>query len=278
MRQIRFPGGIAVPSIGQGTWHMGEPGSDRAAEVAALRHGLALGLSLIDTAEMYADGGAEDVVGEAIADLRDQVFLVSKVYPHNAARAGVIAACERSLRRLRTGRIDLYLLHWRGDVPLQDTIAGFEALREVGKIGAWGVSNFDPRDMTELARTRHGHCCATNQILYNPEHRGVEFDLLGWCAEREMPVMAYSPVGQGGRLLRAPALRAVAARHGVTTAQVALAWALRQPGVIVIPKAATPAHVGQNAAAAEIMLTPVDLAEIDAAYPPPRRAAPLAML
>lgn len=278
MRRVNLSGGGDVPVIGQGTWHLGEAGCDRAAEAAALRHGIELGLTLIDTAEMYADGGAEEVVGTAIAGLRDRVFLVSKVYPHNATRAGVAAACARSLRRLRTERIDLYLLHWPGDVPLEDTIAGFEALREAGKIGAWGVSNFDPRGMAELARTRHGHGCATNQILYNPEHRGVEFDLLGWCGKRDMPVMAYSPLGRGGRLLRAPALKAVAARHGVTTAQMALAWALRQPGLIVIPKAATLAHVSENAAAADLVLTKADLAEIDRAYPPPRAAMPLAML
>jgi diketogulonate reductase-like aldo/keto reductase len=267
-----------VPVIGQGTWHMGERGADRAAEAAALRHGLELGLRLIDTAEMYADGGAEEVVAEAIAGRRDEVFLVSKVFPHNASRKGVLAACERSLRRLRTDRIDLYLLHWRGDVPLGETVAGFEALREARKIGAWGVSNFDPRDMAELERTRHGHGCATNQILYNPEHRGVEFDLLDQCAARDMPVMAYSPVGQGGRLLRSPALKAVAARHDVTPAQVALAWALRWPHVMVIPKAATPAHVAQNALAADLALTAEDLAEIDRAYPPPKQVQPLAMI
>ncbi len=267
-----------VPVIGQGTWHMGERGADRAAEAAALRLGLDLGLRLIDAAEMYAEGGAEEVVAEAIASRRDDVFLVSKVYPHNASRKGVVAACERSLRRLRTDRIDLYLLHWRGDVPLGETVAGFEALREARKIGAWGVSNFDPRDMAELERTRHGHGCATNQILYNPEYRGVEFDLLAQCQAREIPVMAYSPVGQGGRLLRSAALKAVAARHNATPAQVALAWALRQPNVMVIPKATTPAHVTLNAAAAALTLNAEDLAEIDRAFPPPHQAEALAML
>ncbi len=273
-----FPGGGMAPVIGQGTWHMGEKGGDHAAEAAALRLGLDLGLRLIDTAEMYADGGAEAVVAEAIGGRRDDAFLVSKVLPHNASRTGTIAACERSLRRLRVARIDLYLLHWRGAVPLVETIAGFETLREAGKIGAWGVSNFDPQDMAELERTRHGIGCATNQILYNPEHRGVEFDLLGHCAIRDIPVMAYSPVGQGGRLLRSPALQAVARRHAVTPAQVALAWALRHPHVLVIPKAATAAHVTQNAEAARLALTAQDLAEIDAAYPPPRKAQSLAML
>ncbi len=278
MRDIRFPGGFVAPVIGQGTWNMGERGANRATEAAALRLGLDLGLRLIDTAEMYAEGGAEEVVADAIVGRRDEVVLVSKVYPHNASRKGVVAACERSLRRLRTDRIDLYLLHWRGDVPLVETIAGFEALREARKIGAWGVSNFDPRDMAEVERTRHGVGCATNQILYNPEHRGVEFDLLAQCAARSMPVMAYSPVGQGGKLLRSPALKGIAARHGATAAQVALAWALRQPHVMVIPKAATAAHVTANAKAAEITLTEQDLTEIDVAYPPPKQAQPLAML
>ena len=278
MRQARFSFGTTVPIVGQGTWHMGENPAHRSAEVAALRHGVSLGLRLIDTAEMYAEGGAEEIVGEAIAGMRDEVFLVSKITPHNASRAGTIAACERSLKRLKTSRIDLYLLHWPGQIPLSETVAAFETLREAGKIGAWGVSNFDPVDMGELQPIRHGGNCATNQILYNPEHRGVEFDLLGWCAGRDMPVMAYSPLGQGGRLLKSPALRAVASRHAATTAQIALAWALRQPNVIVIPKSATIAHVTENAAAAEIRLTAQDLAEIDKAYPPPRAARPLAML
>ncbi len=278
MHSIQFPGGGEVPVIGQGTWHMGETAANRTREVAALRHGVELGLTLIDTAEMYADGRAEQVVGEAMAGLRDRVFLVSKVYPHNATRSGVVAACERSLRRLQATRIDLYLLHWRGDVDLFETVDGFEALQRAGKIGAWGVSNFNMRDMADLAATRHGAHCAANQILYNPEHRGVEFDLLPWCAAQGMPVMAYSPVGQGGRLLRARALQSVAARHGVTSAQVALAWALRNPGMMVIPKAADIAHVEQNAAAARLALEAADFAEIDAAYAPPVAAQSLAML
>ncbi len=278
MRMIRFPGGAVVPAIGQGTWHMGEAAARRGAEVAALRRGLDLGLTLIDTAEMYAEGGAEHVVAEAMENRRHEVFLVSKVYPHNASRTGMVAACERSLRRLGTDRIDLYLLHWRGSVPLAESVAVFEDLRRAGKIGAWGVSNLDIDDMAELLSVQHGERCATDQVLYNPEHRGVEFDLLPWCAGRDMPVMAYSPVGQGGRLLRAACLRAVAARHGATPAQIALAWGLRQPGVMVIPKASDIAHVEANARAADIVLTEADLAEIDAAYPPPRRARPLDML
>jgi len=278
MRQVRLPNGTAVPALGQGTWYMGERGDARQAEVAALRLGIDLGLTLIDTAEMYADGGAEAVVGEAIAGRRDQVFLVSKVYPHNASLRGTPAACERSLRRLNTDVIDLYLLHWRGDVPLAETVAALEALRYSGKIRHWGVSNFDLDDMQALLAVPGGGHCAVNQVLYNPEHRGIEFDLLPWLAAKAIPLMAYSPVGQGGRLLRAPALRAVAARHAVSPAQIALAWGLRQPGLISIPKASHPAHVRENAAALDLALTGQDLAELDATFPPPTRKRALAML
>ena len=201
------------------------------------------------------------------------MFLVSKVYPHNASRTGVPAACERSLRRLRTDRLDLYLLHWRGQHPIAETVEAFEALREGGKIKRWGVSNFDTRDMEGLPPG-----CAANQVLYNPEARGIEFDLIPWCQSHAVPVMAYSPVGQGGRLLRDKALRAVAARHGATPAQIAVAWTLRQPGVVSIPKASDAAHVRQNAAAATLRLTEQDLADLDAAFPPPRRKQPLEML
>lgn len=278
MRQVVLPDGTAVSAVGQGTWYMGEGGRSAKAEAEALRLGIDLGMTLIDTAEMYADGGAEEVVGQAIAGRREQVFLVSKVYPHNASRSGVPAACVRSLKRLGTDVIDLYLLHWRGGVPLAETVAAFETLRAEGKIRRWGVSNLDPADMRELLGVKDGGGCAVNQVLYNPEHRGIEFDLLPWQGERGIPVMAYSPVGQGGRLLKNPALAAVAKRHGVSPAQVAIAWGLRHPHVISIPKAADPAHVRQNAAAAELALTPQDLAEIDAAYPPPKRATRLAML
>jgi diketogulonate reductase-like aldo/keto reductase len=256
---------------------MGERGSAAKAEAAALRLGIDLGVTLIDTAEMYGNGGAEEVVAEAIAGQRDKIFLVSKVYPHNASRDGVPAACERSLRRLKTDRIDLYLLHWRGSHPLAETVGAFEKLREVGKIRAWGVSNFDVNDMQELARLKAGAACATNQVLYHPDSRGIEYDLLPWCAEHSTPVMAYSPVGQAGRLLRSSALREVAKRHDATPAQVAIAWGLRHPHVISIPKAVDPAHVRQNAAAGEIVLTEEDLAAIDAEHPPPRRKQSLEM-
>ncbi len=235
-------------------------------------------MTLLDTAEMYGEGSAEEVVAEAIVGRRAQVFLVTKVYPHNATRAGVPAACERSLRRLRTDVIDLYLLHWRsGSTPLAETVAAFEKLRGAGKIRHWGVSNFDVADLEELGPDALD-ACATNQVLYNPEHRGIEFDLLPWCQERGMPIMAYSPVGQGGRLLQHKTLAAIARRHEATPAQVALAWVLRQPGVIAIPKAGDAEHVRANAAALKLRLTEDDLAEIDAAFPPPRRKQSLAML
>ena len=262
-----------MPRLGQGTWHMGEDRSRRSAEVAALRLGLDLGMTLIDTAEMYAEGGSEEVVGEAISGRRDEVFLVSKIYPHNASHSGVAAACARSLRRLKVNCLDLYLLHWPGGTPIQETVAAFERLKDAGKIRAWGVSNFDVDEMETLPPG-----CATNQVLYNLGERGVEFDLLPWSRQADMTVMAYSPVGQGGRLLSHPALKAVADRHGKTPAQIALAWTLRQPGVVTIPKAADPIHVQQNAAAADLVLTPDDLAALDAAFPPPTRKRPLSML
>ncbi len=270
--------GTPVPALGQGTWKMGEGRAPREEEVAALRLGIDLGLALIDTAEMYGEGEAEKVVGRAIAGQRERVFLVSKVYPHHASRRGIPLAWEASARRMGVEMIDLYLLHWRGSVPLAETVAGFEALRAAGRIRLWGVSNFDADDLEELRAVPGGEQCAANQVLYSPEHRGIEFDLLPWQARAQMALMAYSPVGQGGRLLRAPALAEVAARHQATAAQVALAWVLRRPGVIAIPKAARQAHVRENAAAATLALTAEDLALIDRAFPPPRRKQPLAML
>lgn len=278
MRTVRLPDGEHVVALGQGTWRMAEDRHSVAEEAAALRLGVELGMPLIDTAEMYADGRAEEVVAKAIAGIRDQVFIVSKVYPHNATRSGTAAACERSLKRLGTDRIDLYLLHWRGSAPLPETVAEFEKLRAAGKIRHWGVSNLDVDEMEELMDAVVGTACAANQVLYNPEHRGIEFDLLPWCAERSMPVMAYSPIGQGGRLLRSPALVAAAKRHQATPAQVAIAWTLRRSHVISIPKSGDVAHVRENAAAASIALTKADLAEIDAAFPPPRRKQSLGML
>lgn len=281
---LSLPSGHQLPALGLGTWRMGESRARRNHELAALRSALDMGYRLFDTAEMYAEGGAEDLLGEALAQAmrgsvaREQLFVVTKVYPHNASARGVLAACERSRRRLQLEHVDLYLLHWRGGTDLDETVAAFEALREQGKILRWGVSNFDVDDMEEIAALPDGAACMTDQVLYNPEARGIEFDLLPWCADKHVPVMAYSPVGQGGRLLRSAALKAVAGRHGATAAQVALAWAMRHPHVIAIPKAADADHVRQNAAAAALALTDADFAEIDAAFPPPRRKQSLEML
>lgn len=278
MKRITLPDGESVPALGQGTWMMGEGRRSRREEIAAIEAGIDRGMTLIDTAEMYGDGDSEELVGEAVAGRRDEVFLVTKVLPMNASRAGVRRACEASLKRLGTDRVDLYLLHWRGGVPLSETVEAFEALKGEGKIRRWGVSNFDVDDLEELAEVADIASCATNQVLYNPEHRGIEFDLLPWQRRHGMPLMAYSPIGQAGRLLRSRALAAVAKRHGATPAQAAIAWALRHEGVIAIPKAGSPAHVEENASAGGLALTAQDLAEIDAAHAPPRRKQALAMI
>lgn len=270
-----LPSGVKIPAFGLGTWRMGEDARRRKDEVAALRHGLDRGVTLIDTAEMYGD--AESVVGEAIAGRRKDVFIVSKVLPENAGYEDTIAACERSLKKLKTDRIDLYLLHWRGDVPLEETIKAFTALIEAGKIGDWGVSNFDISDMGELWKTPEGNGVATNQVLYNLTRRGIEFDLMPWCRQHKIPVMAYSPIEQG-RLLGHTGLREVAARHQATPAQVALAWLGRHDDVIVIPKATTIAHVDENLAALELLLTQEDFTALDRAFPPPKKPRPLEML
>jgi len=256
---------------------MGESVRMRNDEVAALRLGIDLGLTLIDTAEMYGDGVAEEIVAEAVEGRRDECFIVSKVLPENSTRAGTIAACERSLRRLKADRIDLYLLHWRGRPKLEETLSGFEALSDAGAIRYWGISNFDIKDMEELCALEGGTACATNQVLYNLRRRGIEAGLLPWCRDRGIPIMAYSPIEQG-RLLRDRVLTAVAIRHRATTAQIALAWALRQPDMMVIPKAATLEHVRENRAALDIRLTDQDLAELDHAFPPPTRPHPLELL
>jgi diketogulonate reductase-like aldo/keto reductase len=276
MTTLRLRDGTEIPRLGQGTWRMGEDRARRAEEVAALRLGLDLGLTLIDTAEMYGEGEAERVVAEAIAGRREEVFLVSKVYPHNASRRGLPQALERSLKRLKVERLDLYLLHWRGSVPLAETVEAMERARAAGKIARWGVSNLDVEDLLELEAALPD--CATDQVLLNLEHRGPEFDLLPICATQGMPVMAYSPVGQGGALLRHKALVQLAAARGATPAQLALAWTLSLPGVVSIPKASTLAHVRENAAVRDITLTPAELAALDAAFPPPRRKQQLAML
>jgi diketogulonate reductase-like aldo/keto reductase len=276
IRLVRLRTGEKVPALGIGTWHMGERREKRAAEVRAISGALDLGLNLIDTAEMYGEGGAEEVVAEALAGRRDKVYLVSKVYPHNASRKGTIAACERSLKRLRTDRLDLYLLHWRGSHPLAETVAAFEALKSAGKIRSWGVSNFDVGDLASLLRVADGSDCLSNQVLYHLGSRGVEWRLLSRCRDNGIMVMAYSPLGQGP-LLKAPALKAVAAKHGCDPGAIALAFLLRSPGVVAIPKASQMAHVAANVRALEIALDDDDLAALDAAFPPPRRASPLAM-
>lgn len=277
MRTTTLPSGESVPVLGQGTWFMGDHRNRRAEEIATLRAGLDLGMTLVDTAEMYGDGASEELVGEAINGRRDEVFLVSKVLPSNASRDGTIAACERSLRRLGTDRLDLYLLHWRGRTPFAETIEAFEKLQRDGKIRRWGVSNMDVHDMKELLRVPGGDAVATNQVLYNLTRRGIEFDLLPQAQQRGLPLMAYSPIEQG-RLSHYPEVQDIAERHGVTPAQVALAWVLRQQGVIAIPKASRVEHVQQNRAALDLQLTEQDLSELDEAFPPPSSPEPLEML
>ncbi|WP_242334643.1 MULTISPECIES: aldo/keto reductase [unclassified Anaeromyxobacter] len=278
VRTIALPLGERIPALGLGTWFMAEDPSLRATERAALELGLDLGLTLIDTAELYADGRAEELVGEVIAGRRDEVFLVSKVLPTNASRAGTIAACERSLRRLGTDRIDLYLLHWRGAFPLEETVLAFQELVEAGKIRHWGVSNLDVPDLEELSGVPGGSQVQADQVLYNLSRRGIELGLLPWCRARGIPVMAYSPYEQGRLLRDDAALANVAERHGATPAQIALAWILRLDGVNAIPKAGTPAHVEENRAALDLRLTREDLAELDGAFPPPEEERPLEVL
>ncbi|WP_037033916.1 aldo/keto reductase [Rahnella sp. WP5] len=281
-KTVQLPDGTTVPAIGQGTWYMGERNSDLRAEVKALQQGLDAGMTLIDTAEMYADGGAERVVGEAISGRRDDVFLVSKVYPHHAGGAKAIAACEQSLKRLKTDCIDLYLLHWRGSIPLHDTVAAMEKLQQSGKIRRWGVSNLDTDDMQALWKIPGGNACMTNQVLYHAAVRGIEFDLLPWCEEHSVPVMAYCPLAQAGKLrhdvLTAPVMQEIANARGVSSAQIALAWVTRTGNVIAIPKAVQPQHVKDNAAALTLSLTADEIARIDTVFPAPNHKTPLDMV
>jgi diketogulonate reductase-like aldo/keto reductase len=275
--KVKLPSGETVPQLGQGTWRMGESVGARKEEIAALKLGLDLGMTLIDTAEMYGNGGAEEIVAEAVRGRRDECFIVSKVLPENSTKAGTVAACARSLKRLKTDRIDLYLLHWRGRPKLEETLAGFEELIEAGAIRYWGVSNFDVGDMEELFQLSNGDACAGNQVLYNLRRRGIEAGLLPWCRERAVPIMAYSPFEQG-RLLRERVLTGVAIRHRATTAQIALAWILRHGDMMVIPKTSTEARVQENRAALDIELTERDLAELTKAFPAPKRQRPLELL
>lgn len=273
---IKLPDGTEVAALGQGTWRMAERPDRRETEIAALREGIALGMTLIDTAEMYGDGTAEELIGEAITGLRDDVFLVSKAYPQNASRDRLPRACEASLKRLGCDRIDLYLLHWRGSVPLAETVEAMDRLRSAGKILNWGVSNLDIHDMAEL-EALGGDRCSTDQILYNLTRRGPEHDLLPWLADRDIPAMAYSPVEQG-RLVADPTLTSIAAAVGATATQVALAWTMRNDGVIAIPKAGTVEHVRENRAAADLVLSDDDLSALDFTFPRPRHRQPLEML
>ena len=279
IRTIALPGGETIPALGIGTWNMGDKRQRRADEVAALQMAADLGLTVVDTAEMYGNGAAEELVAEALGDRRGKIFLVSKVLPQHATRRGTISACEASLRRLKTDRLDLYLLHWRGSVPLHETIEAFNILERDGKIRRWGVSNFDVDDMDELVALDNGAGArvVTNQVLYNLTRRGIEHDLLPWCRARGVPVMAYSPLEQG-RLVKHKALRTVAGRVRATPAQVALAWILRQPGVIAIPKAGHVERVNENRGALDLDLAPDDLTELEAAFPAPARKIPLEMI
>ena len=279
MKSIVLPDDERVPLLGQGTWRMGENKRAHADEVAALRFGIELGMTLIDTAEMYGEGGAEKIVADAIEGRRDRVFIVTKVYPHNASRAELPKACEHSLKRLRIETIDLYLLHWREKTPpLEETIETFEKLRTAGKIKRWGVSNFDVDDMEELFAIENGRNCSVNQVLYNLEHREIEFDLIPWSQKNKIPIMAYSPVGHDRGLLENKTLTKLAKRHDATSAQIALAWVLRQPGVIAIPKASNEKHVRENARSIKIKLTEEDLVELDREFPPPKSKKSLPML
>ncbi|AIR86072.1 aldo/keto reductase [Pantoea rwandensis] len=274
MKTIQFRGEPALPAIGQGTWYMGENAALRRQEVSALQAGLDLGLQLIDTAEMYAEGGAEEVVGEALRGRRHQAWLVSKVYPWNAGEVDAIEACERSLKRLETDYLDLYLLHWRGNVPLEETIHAMETLQQQGKIRHWGVSNFDTDDLQELWSEPGGENCSTNQVLYHLASRGIEYDLFAACQQRDMPIMAYCPLAQAGRLRQSlfedPHLHQIAQQKGISVAQLLLAWVIRRPGVIAIPKASSQQHVAENAAALDLHLSVDELAVIDRAFPAPQ--------
>ncbi|MEL6605786.1 MAG: aldo/keto reductase [Cyanobacteria bacterium J06614_10] len=277
MQTLKLFSGQTIPILGMGTWKMGEKSETFQAEVAALQHGMDLGLTLIDTAEMYGEGGAEKVVAQAIANRREKSFIVSKVYPHNASKAGAIAACERSLKRLNTDYIDLYLLHWRGAEPLSETLEAFQQLQQAGKIRDYGVSNFDTDDMEEAMQLDGGQAIATNQVLYNLTRRGIEQTLLPWCQRQNIPIMAYSPIEQG-RMLNNSALISMAQARKVTAAQIAIAWLLHQDNVIVIPKASNTDHIEENYAALNLKLSQEELSALDQAFPPPKTPIPLQMI
>lgn len=277
MRYTQLPSGEQVPVLGLGTWHMGERPQDRQDEIDAIRFAIDNGMNVIDTAEMYGDGAAEELIGKALSGRRTDAFIVSKVLPHHATRRGTVAACENSLRRLATDYVDMYLLHWPGAVPLEETLEAFDALLRAGKIRHWGVSNFDTPDMEELCALPGGNAVAVNQVLYNLMRRGIEFDLIPWCRQRTLPVMAYSPLEQG-RLLGNPELLRLAAEYSATPAQIALRWVLRNESTIALPKAGTPDHARQLRNALDIPLSPQDMAALDRAFPPPKRKIPLEVI
>jgi diketogulonate reductase-like aldo/keto reductase len=279
LRRVTLPGGEEIPVLGVGTWGIAERPGQRLDEIAALQMAVDLGMTVIDTAEMYAGGAAEELVAEALGDRRREIFLVGKVLPQHATRRGTVSACEASLRRLNTDHLDLYLLHWRGTVPLDETLAAFDALERQGKIRHWGVSNFDADDMEELVSltANADSIVASNQVLYNLARRGIEYDLLPWCRKRRISVMAYSPLEQG-RLAKEATVKAIAKRLDATPAQVALAWVLRQQGVVAIPKAAHFEHVREDRGALDIELSSEDIDELDEAFPPPTRKTPLEMI
>jgi diketogulonate reductase-like aldo/keto reductase len=277
MRAVQLRSGETMPVLGMGTWHLAEGRHPAEVEIDALRTGLDLGMTLVDTAEMYGDGASERLVGQAIAGRRDDVFLVSKVLPHHATFDGTISACEASLGRLGTDRLDLYLLHWRGAVPLEETIGAFEELKRTGRIRHWGVSNFDINDLRELIDRPGGRAVETDQVLYNLTRRGIEWNLLPWAQQNGMPLMAYSPIEQG-RLVGHPVLRGIAVHHKATSAQIALAWVIAHPGVCAIPEAGTPEHVRQNFKALQVVLREDDVVKLDSAFPPPPQPVPLDVL
>lgn len=277
MRAVDLPSGETIPVLGMGTWHMAEGRHPQEVELDALRTGLDLGMTLIDTAELYGEGASERLVGRAIAGRRDDVFLVSKVVPNHATYAGTLAACDASLRRLGTDRLDMYLLHWRGPHPLEETVSAFEELKRSGRIRHWGVSNFDVADMNELTTIAHGRDVETDQVLYNLARRGIEWNLLPSCQRAGLPIMAYSPIEQG-RLAGHPVLKGIGRHHRATSTQVALSWVVSHPGVCAIPQAGTPEHVRQNGDALRIVLRQDDVVELDAAFPPPPHPVPLEVL
>ena len=265
---VRARGEAAIPALGLGTWRMGECGNRRKDEIAALQLGIDLGFGLIDTAEMYGSGTAEQIVGEAIRGRRDQVYLVSKVLPSNASRKGTIKAVERSLKHLNCDHIDLYLLHWPGSYPLEETFEVFGRLSDEGKIGRYGVSNFDTDDMVDAFATQGGEGVCVDQVLYNLAQRAAEDELMAWCGMNDVALMAYSPLDQGG-ILENVVLKGIADRHGVTAAAVAIAWTMRFSNIVSIPKATATEHVYACSAARDVVLTEEDLDAIDQAFPPP---------